>query len=140
MKILLVEDNEGEQLIIKEAFEEAQVNCELAVVSDGEEALKYLKNHGPFKEAARPDLVILDLNLPKVKGQEVLKEIRAERRLSHIPVIILSNSRALKDVCECYELHASAYVGKPPGFEGFIHLAKMIRMFWSDLVCYCSPA
>src|SRR5262245_34872113 len=114
MKILLVEDNEGEQLIIKEAFEEAKVYCELDMVDDGEQAMQYLENQGPYQDASRPDLIILDLNLPKIKGREVLQRIRQSERLAHIPVIILSNSRALKDICQCYELHASAYVGKPP--------------------------
>ena len=138
MKILLVEDSEGEQLIIQEAFREAQVFCDLRIASDGEEALKLLNNEPPFTKAPRPDLIILDLNLPKINGQEVLSCIRKNTRLEHIPVIVLSNSRTLKDICQCYALNANAYVGKPNGFDGFINLAKMIRMFWIELVCYCS--
>src|SRR5262245_40426814 len=138
MKILVVEDNEGEQLIIKEAFEEAKVYCELSMVNDGEEALQYLENQAPFQDAIRPDLIILYLNLPKIKGQEVLARIKKNVQLSRIPVIVLSNSRTTKDICQCYELCANAYVGKPAGFDGFIHLAEMIRKFWLDLVCYCS--
>jgi len=140
MKILLVEDNEGEQLIIQEAFSEAKVNCDLSIASDGEEAIKFLTNQAPFSEAPRPDLILLDLNLPKINGQEVLSSIRQNPRLKHIPVIVLSNSRTLKDICQCYSLNASAYVGKPSGFQGFINLAQMIRMFWIELVCYCSHA
>ena len=138
MKILLVEDNKGDQVILQEAFEEAKVECDLSIVGDGEEAIQFLKKTGKFKEAQRPNLIILDLNLPKKSGLEVLSEIKRDPEIENIPVIVLSNSTAKKDICSAYALNASVYVGKPAGFQRFVDFARMIKVFWGELAHYCA--
>ncbi len=138
MRILLVEDNKGDQVILQEAFSEAGVSCDLSIVNDGVEAMEFMKKEGRFQDAAKPDMVILDLNLPRKNGHEVLAEMRKTRNLEHIPVMVLSNSRAPNDVCTSYALRANVHVRKPSGFQGFVDLAKIIKTFWIDLACYCS--
>lgn len=137
MRILLVEDNKGDQVIMGEAFEDAKVQCDLVIVSDGVEALRYLKKGGEYNADHLPNLIILDLNLPKQNGSEVLAQIKKDPKLQHIPVVVLSNSQSPKDICQCYALRANAYVGKPSGFQGFVDFAHTIRLFWIGLVCYC---
>ena len=138
MNILVIEDNEPEQVILKEAFEEAGVRCNFDMVKDGVEALEFLTRQGDFSLAARPNFIILDLNLPKKKGQEVLTEIKTNPKLEHIPVLVLSNSESPKDICQCYALRANAYVNKPSNFQEFVDLAHVINVFWLKLVRYCS--
>lgn len=138
MRILLVEDNRGDQVIMQEAFQEAKVPCELDLVKDGVEAVEFLKREGQFKNAGRPDLIILDLNLPRKNGHEVLAEIKQHPTLKHIPVIVLSNSCSPNDVCDSYELRANIYIRKPSGFQGFVDFAHMIGTFWIKLACYCT--
>jgi chemotaxis family two-component system response regulator Rcp1 len=138
MTVLFVEDNEAEQLIMKEAFKAAANQCNLAVVKNGVEALSYLKRQDPYQEATTPNLIILDLSLPKKNGREVLTEIKKDPKLEHIPILIFSNSESQRDICQCYSLHVNAYMNKPSDFQGFIDLAHVIDVFWLKLVRYCA--
>jgi CheY-like chemotaxis protein len=125
INVLLVEDDPGDVLMTREAFEEYLHN-RLDVVTDGAAALDYLRNEEPYADAPLPDLILLDLNLPRRDGREVLQEIKADPNLRHIPVIVLTTSRAEEDVLRSYRLHANAYVTKPVDFEGFIEAIKQI--------------
>jgi CheY-like chemotaxis protein len=138
MKILVVEDNKGDQVILREAFQEAQVDCQLDMVKDGVEAMEYLRREGGFSDALKPDLIILDLNLPKKNGREVLTELKQDPKLQHIPVLVFSNSVSPKDICECYALNANVYAGKPAGYQGFVDFARSVKDFWSGIVLYCA--
>jgi CheY-like chemotaxis protein len=138
MKILLVEDNKGDQLILQEAFAESCVECELLAVDDGAQAMEFLNREAPYEKAPRPDLILLDLNLPRKNGFEVLAAIREHADLSHVPVIMLSSSRAQTDICESYHRNASAYLSKPSEYRGFINLARTIQDFWINQVSYCA--
>ncbi|HEY0812979.1 MAG TPA: response regulator [Pseudonocardia sp.] len=133
INVLLVEDDPGDVLMTREAFEE-YLNNRLDVVSDGSEALAYLRREHPYEDAPRPDLVLLDLNLPRRDGREVLAEVKADQTLQHIPVIVLTTSRADEDVLRSYQLHANAYVTKPVDFDGFIEAIKQIDHFFVSVV------
>jgi len=138
MNILVVEDNGPEQVIMKEAFKEARVNHDLYMVKDGVEAIEFLRMQEPFKDAPKPDLIILDLNMPRKNGLEVLAEIKQNPRWAHIPVLVFSNSEFSKDVCKSYTLGANAYLNKPVDFEGFVDIARVIDLFWLKQVRYCT--
>ena len=138
MRILLVEENKGDQMIMQEAFQQANVSFDLDIVNDGIEAIDFLNREGEFQKALRPDLIILDLNLPRKSGREVLAYVKSDPRFQHLPVIVFSNSSSQKDICECYSLKVNAYVVKPARFQGFVDFAHMIRIFWGELVHYCS--
>jgi CheY-like chemotaxis protein len=131
--VLLVEDDPGDVLMTREAFEE-YLNNQLDVVSDGAEALSYLRREGEYADAPRPDLILLDLNLPRRDGREVLAEIKADESLRHIPVIVLTTSQADEDVMRSYQLHANAYVTKPVDFDGFIDAIRQIDHFFVSVV------
>ena len=133
INVLLVEDDPGDVLMTREAFEE-YLNNRLDVVSDGADALAYLRREGEYADAPRPDLILLDLNLPRRDGREVLAEIKADDSLRHIPVIVLTTSRADEDVLRSYQLHANAYVTKPVDFDGFIEAIKQIDHFFVSVV------
>jgi CheY-like chemotaxis protein len=133
INVLLVEDDPGDVLMTREAFEE-YLNNRLDVVSDGSEALAYLRREHPYEDAPRPDLILLDLNLPRRDGREVLAEVKADETLRHIPVIVLTTSRADEDVLRSYQLHANAYVTKPVDFDGFIEAIKQIDHFFVSVV------
>lgn len=133
INVLLVEDDPGDVLMTREAFEE-YLNNRLDVVSDGSEALAYLRREPPYQDAPRPDLILLDLNLPRRDGREVLAEVKADKALQHIPVIVLTTSRADEDVLRSYQLHANAYVTKPVDFDGFIEAIKQIDHFFVSVV------
>jgi CheY-like chemotaxis protein len=133
INVLLVEDDPGDVLMTREAFEEYLHN-QLDVVSDGESALAYLRREEPYSHVTRPDLILLDLNLPRRDGREVLAEIKADPELRPIPVIVLTTSRAEEDVLRSYQLHANAYVTKPVDFEGFIEAIKQIDHFFVSVV------
>jgi two-component system, chemotaxis family, response regulator Rcp1 len=137
MRILCIEDNKGDRLLITEAFKEAKVSCDLRMVNDGLEALKFLKAEGEFCNEPKPSLILLDLNLPGKSGFEVLSHLKNDPGLQNIPVIILSNSSSKKDICASYSLNASAYVSKPSQYEGYLDLAHMIKGFWINLASYC---
>lgn len=137
--ILLVEDNEGDIILTVEAFEDAKFRNNLHIVRDGAEALDFLKKRDGFEDAITPDIILLDLNLPKVHGKEVLHEIKTDPSLQTIPVIILSSSEADKDVLESYELNANCYVVKPVDAVKFMDVVQRIENFWIDIVCLSDP-
>ena len=134
IEVLLVEDDPGDVLMTQEAFEEHKVRNKLAVVSDGEEALAYLRRQGEYADAPRPDLILLDLNLPKVDGREVLAKIKDDEDLRRIPVVVLTTSQADEDILRSYSLHANAYVTKPVDFERFIAVVRQIDEFFVSVV------
>jgi CheY-like chemotaxis protein len=134
VEILLVEDNEGDVGLIEEVFEEAKIRNNLHVAEDGEEAMLYLHGEGKFSGSPRPDIILLDLNLPKKDGREVLREIKEDNTLRNIPVVILMTSNAEKDILRAYDLHANAYINKPLDFDQFIKVVESIGNFWLEIV------
>jgi len=132
--ILLVEDNPGDIRLTKEAFSESKFNNELYVVGDGEEAMDFLQKKGKHKDAVTPDMVLLDLNLPKKDGKAVLAEIREDKRLTHMPVVVLTTSKEDADIMKMYDLQASCYVQKPLGPEQFVEAVKKLKDFWIEIV------
>ncbi|MCW2718793.1 response regulator [Pseudonocardia sp.] len=133
VNVLLVEDDPGDVLMTREAFEEYLHN-RLDVVTDGAAALSYLRKEEPYTDVPRPDLILLDLNLPRRDGREVLEEVKADPALQHIPVIVLTTSQAEEDVLRSYQLHANAYVTKPVDFDSFIEAIKQIDHFFVSVV------
>ncbi|GAA0720342.1 response regulator [Dactylosporangium roseum] len=134
IEVLLVEDDPGDVLMTQEAFEEHKVRNKLNVVPDGEEALAYLRREGKHAEATRPDLILLDLNLPRVDGREVLQVIKEDQDLRRIPVVVLTTSQADEDILRSYSLHANAYVTKPVDFDSFIAVVRQIDEFFVSVV------
>ncbi len=134
LQILLVEDNSADVRLTEEAFKEGHVNTWLQVARDGEEALAILRRQAPFTDAARPDIVLLDLNLPRKDGFEVLAEIKNDEELRHTPVVVLTTSNVLEDVQRTYDLHANCYIRKPVDFEDFLRVVRQIDEFWLSLV------
>lgn len=132
--VLLVEDSEADADLVREAIEGGKLIINLHVVRDGEEAMDYLRCIGRFKDATRPDLVLLDLNLPKKDGREVLREVKADSDLSLIPIVVLTTSSADEDILHSYKLHANAYIAKPVEFESFIKIVNQVTEFWLSLV------
>lgn len=132
--ILLVEDNKGDAELAAEALEDAKMKNNLFTVFDGEEALDFLYNRGNHENAPRPDMIILDLNLPKKDGQEVLEEVKSDPSLRRIPVVILTTSKAEEDILRTYDLHANCYITKPLEFNKFIDVVKSIEDFWMSIV------
>jgi CheY-like chemotaxis protein len=132
--ILLVEDNPGDVRLTKEALKEAKLLNTIAHVPDGVEAVAYLRREGKYKDAVRPDLILLDLNLPKKDGREVLAEIKNDPELKRIPVVILTTSRAEQDILKAYNLHANCYITKPVDLDQFVRVAKSIDDFWFTMV------
>ena len=134
VEILLVEDNPGDYRLTKEALKEGKVYNNLYWMKDGVEAIEFLKRRGPHAEAPRPDIILLDLNLPKKDGREVLSEIKRDEELRTIPVVILTTSKAEEDVLRSYDLHANCYVTKPVDLEKFIVVVQSIDRFWLTVV------
>ena len=132
--ILLVEDNAADLRLAQEVLKETNLSHQLLVARDGEEAMLILRQQGAHAAAPRPDLVLLDLNLPRKSGHEVLAEVKADALLKTIPVLILSTSRAERDVRACYEAHANCFLAKPVSIDEFARLAALIRDFWFGLV------
>lgn len=132
--ILLVEDNPGDVRLTQEAFTEINLDEELYVVNDGEEALDFVHREGEYVDAPRPDLVLLDLNLPRVDGMEVLEEIKSDPDLRSIPVVVLTGSEAEEDILESYDRHTNAYLTKPIDPEEFVELVRSFETFWLSLV------
>lgn len=132
--ILLVEDNPGDVRLTQEAFREGKVRNDLYVVGDGEQALKFLRREDGFSEMPRPDIILLDLNLPKKSGQEVLAEIKTDPSLHRIPVVILTTSKAEEDILKSYDLHANCFVTKPVDFDQFLRVVQSIQEFWLSVV------
>lgn len=134
IEVLLVEDDPGDILLIREAFEFNKVHNTLNVVSDGEQALDYLRGVGDYAGRIRPDLVLLDLNLPRKDGREVLAEVKSDPDLRTIPIVVLTTSEAEEDVLKSYQLHANAYVTKPVDFERFVSIVRQIDDFFVSVV------
>lgn len=134
-EILLVEDNEGDIELTREAFDEAKFRNNLHVVEDGDEALDYLFKQNNYVDAVTPDIILLDLNLPGTDGREVLEKIKADKFLKRIPVIVLTSSKADKDIVESYDLHANCYIVKPVNAIKFMDVVKHVENFWVDVVC-----
>jgi CheY-like chemotaxis protein len=132
--VLLVEDDPGDVLMTREAFEDNKLRNRLSVVSDGVSALAFLRKEGEHADAPTPDLVLLDLNLPKMDGREVLQALKADANLRSIPVVVLTTSEAEEDVRRSYQLHANAYVTKPVDFERFIEVVRQIDEFFMSIV------
>jgi len=132
--ILLVEDNEGDVRLTREALHEGKVANKLIVASDGVEALAILRKTGAHAEAPRPHLILLDLNLPKKDGRQVLEEIKADANLKRIPVVVLTTSKAEEDIVRTYNLHANCYITKPVDFEKFVSVIRTIDEFWLTVV------
>ena len=132
--VLLVEDDEADALIIREAFEYYRIRNRLHVVTDGEQALRFLRNEPPFSTAPRPGLVLLDVNLPHRSGLDVLAELKKDPDLLMLPVVMLTSSRAEQDILRSYSLHANAYVSKPVDFDHFIEAIRQIDDFFLSLV------
>lgn len=133
-EILLVEDNPGDVELTREGLEAAKVCNNLHVVMDGVEALAFLRREGKYADAPRPDLVFLDLNLPKKDGRQVLAEIKADEDLRVIPVVILTTSKAEEDILKSYKLNANSYISKPVDFAGFAEIVRAIDHFWFSVV------
>ncbi|GGJ98076.1 two-component system response regulator [Pilimelia anulata] len=134
IEVLLVEDDPGDVLMTVEAFEHNKLGNRLSVVPDGAAALAYLRREEPYPDAVRPDLILLDLNLPKRDGREVLQEIKADEDLRQIPVVVLTTSQADEDIVRSYALHANAYVTKPVDFDRFIEVVRQIDDFFVSVV------
>ncbi|MFE7741192.1 response regulator [Nocardia sp. NPDC057455] len=132
--ILLVEDDPGDELMTREAFEDNKIGNTLHVARDGEEALEFLYRQGRHGGAPRPDLILLDLNLPKYDGRQVLEKIKADPDLAHIPVVVLTTSAAEEDILRSYRLHANAYVTKPVDLDQFVAAIKQIDDFFVQVV------
>ena len=133
-EILLVEDNPAEVNLTKEAFKEGKLFCNLNAVSNGEEAIDYLRKKGEFENAARPDIILLDLNLPRKDGREVLAEIKQDPELKQIPIVVLTSSDNEEDIIKAYNLYVNCYIKKPIDFEQFTKVIQEIEEFWFSIV------
>ena len=134
VEILLVEDNPGDVRLTEEALKEGKVINNINLVNDGVEAVSFLHKEGKYADAVRPDLILLDLNLPKKDGREVLMEIKKDEALRRIPVVVLTTSKAEEDIIRTYDCHANCYITKPVDFDQFINVVKSIEDFWLSLV------
>jgi len=134
IEVLLVEDDPGDELMTREAFEDNKIRNRLHVARDGEEALDFLYQRGPHADAPAADLILLDLNLPKYDGRQILEKIKSDPELSHVPVVILTTSSSEEDILRSYKLHANAYVTKPVDVEQFIAAVRQIDEFFVSVV------
>ncbi len=134
IEILMIEDNDGDVFLTRKALQSAKVANNLTVITDGLDAMDYLHRKGEYASAARPDLILLDLNLPGKDGRQVLEEIRSDSALELIPVVVLTGSKAEQDIVKAYELHANCYVVKPVDFEKLLEVVNAIETFWLTVV------
>ncbi len=134
IEVLLVEDNPGDVRLTREALKEGKIRNNLHVAKDGVEALAFLRREGEHAGAPRPDVILLDLNLPRKDGREVLTEVKGDASLRQIPVVILTSSQAEEDICRAYDLHANCYISKPVDLDQFIKVVKSIEDFWFTVV------
>ncbi|MHB8422928.1 MAG: response regulator [Leptospirales bacterium] len=134
VEFLLIEDNPGDVRLTREALRESKVRNNLNVVGDGEEALLYLRKQPPYTDVSRPDIILLDLNLPRKDGKEVLAEIKADPQLKRIPVVVITSSAAERDIIRTYDLHVNCYVTKPVDLDQFIKVVQSIESFWLTIV------
>ena len=134
IEILLVEDSPSDAEFTIEALKEAKMRNHLSLVEDGVQAMEFLRRQGKYAQAPRPDLIMLDLNLPRKDGREVLAELKADEKLKMIPVVVLTTSRAEQDVLRAYQLHANCYITKPVDFQQFLNVVRSIESFWLFVV------
>ena len=134
IEVLLVEDNPGDCRLVRETLADYKLKLEVKEVHDGEAAMAFLHREGEFRRARRPDLILLDLNIPKKDGREVLAEVKVDRRLKQIPVVILTSSKAEEDILQTYELHANCYISKPIDLEQLQKVVRQIKEFWFTIV------
>lgn len=134
IEILLIEDNEGDVILTKEAFQDCRIWNNISVAMDGEMAMDMLKRREGFEDVTRPDLILLDINMPKKDGIEVLQEIKNDDDLKRIPVVILTSSKAEKDIAKTYDLHANSYLFKPLNLKQFVEVVQAIESFWFNIV------
>lgn len=134
IQILMVEDNPDDVLLTREALKDAKVHCNLHVTEDGVQALEFLNRTGPYSEVPRPDIILLDLNLPRKDGREVLQEIKNRENLRMIPVVILTTSESPDDISRAYDSHVNCYITKPVDFDQFIKVVRSIEDFWFTVV------
>lgn len=134
IEILMVEDNPADVRLTREAFKDAKMLNNMHVAVDGEEAMAFLKREGKFKDAPRPDLILLDLNLPKKDGREVLAEIKADNELKRIPVVVLTTSEDERDIFRAYDMHVNAYITKPVDLDQFMKIVEAVEDFWLSVV------
>lgn len=134
IKLLLVEDNEGDIVLTVEALKRSEFTQDIQVVKDGQEALDYLHKEGRYENAEKPDLIFLDINLPKINGKEVLAQIKMNEDLKTIPVVMLTTSNSYDDVLESYRNHANSYITKPAGFNNFLEVIQNVKAFWINTV------
>ncbi|WP_414468322.1 response regulator [Methanobacterium sp. ACI-7] len=134
IEILLVEDNPGDIDLILEVLEQSKIRNRVFIAEDGEEAMDILHKRGKFADSPRPDLILLDLNLPRKDGREVLQEIKSDSSLRRIPVVVLTTSKAEEDILKSYDLHANSYITKPVDIDQFIKVIKIFEDFWLDIV------
>jgi len=134
VEVLLVEDNPGDVRLAIEALREGKVHVRMSVASDGVEALEFLRRQGRFAQAPRPDLILLDLNMPRKDGREVLAELKADDELKRIPVVVLTTSKAEEDILKTYDLNANCYITKPVDLQQFMHVVRSIQDFWLTVV------
>ena len=134
IKVLLIEDNPGDIRLIQESFKEKRFLAELIIIQDGEEALNYLKRRGEHEYEAPPDLILLDLNLPKLDGCEILAEIKSDNELRRIPVIVLTSSTEERDIYKSYDLNANCFISKPVDLDSFLNVLRSIENFWLTIV------
>lgn len=133
VNILLIEDNPGDVRLTQEAFKEGRMDIELSVTMDGVEAVKFLKKEEEYADAVTPDLILLDLNLPKMDGREVLEVVKSDSRLKRIPVVVLTTSNAEQDILKSYNLHVNCYINKPVDFDKFFEIIQRIEDFWLSI-------
>lgn len=136
IRILLVEDNQGDVVLIKKAFSDAKISNQIFVCRDGQEGLEFLKKEGQFADAETPDLILLDINMPRLNGLELLEIIKKDAVLGHIPVVILTTSESEEDILKSYQLHVSSYVRKPVEFVEFLAAVQQIQEYWFSIVKY----
>lgn len=134
IKVFLVEDNEGDIVLTTQALKKAKLTNSISVARDGDEALKYLRKEGKFKDAETPELILLDINLPKIDGLEVLKEIKNDEAIRCIPVLVLTTSDSEIDIIKSYYNHANCYITKPVDFNKFMEVVQIIKDFWITIV------
>ena len=134
IEILLVEDNPGDVRLTREALKEAKIRNRLSVAGDGVEAMAFLRREGVYSTAPRPDIVLLDLNLPRKDGRQVLADVKADPELRRIPVVILTTSKAEEDILKTYDLHANCFITKPVDFDQFVKVVQSIEHFWLSIV------
>ncbi|WP_373529325.1 response regulator [Nostoc sp.] len=134
IEVLLVEDNPGDAQLTRIALEDSKISVHLNVVEDGVEAIEFLRKQEKYAQAAHPDIILLDLNLPRKDGREVLAEIKGDENLKRIPVVILTTSQAEEDILEAYNLSANCYITKPVDFDQFVKIVKSIENFWFAIV------